>query len=150
MKLCDLKPAIGAKHRKKLLGRGPGSGHGGSSTRGTKGQRARSGDPKAPWFEGGQTPLLRRIPKRGFTNALFKKVYSCVNVSVLENKFQEGSEITPQVLLEKGIIKSKFLPVKILGDGKLTKSLKIVAHKFSKSAIEKIKSCGGEVVEVKS
>ncbi|MDI6640756.1 MAG: 50S ribosomal protein L15 [Elusimicrobiota bacterium] len=147
MKLCELKPAIGSKHHKKILGHGQGSGHGGSSTRGTKGQKARSGGAKSPWFEGGQTPLVRRLPKRGFTNKPFKKEYNYVNLGILENKFLEGSEITPQLLFDTKIIKNKSLPVKILANGTLTKKFKIVANKFSKSAIEKIKSCGGEVMQ---
>jgi large subunit ribosomal protein L15 len=147
MKLHELKPAPGAKHRKKLLGKGRGSGHGGSSTKGTKGQRARSGGAKPPWFEGGQTPLLRRIPKRGFSNKAFTTMYNIVNLKTLEQKFPDNTEITPQLLYESGVIK-KDLPLKILGDGELTKKFIIYAHKFSKNAIEKIKKTGGEIKQL--
>ncbi|MEW6557710.1 MAG: 50S ribosomal protein L15 [Elusimicrobiota bacterium] len=143
MRICDLKPAKGAKHRRKIVGRGRGSGHGGSSTRGTKGQNARAGRGTRPGFEGGQMPLIRRIPKRGFTN-IFKKEYEIINLKTLEKMFEPNSEITKQVLIQKNLIKDS-LPLKILGDGILTKPLKITADKFSKSAIEKIKQAGGEV-----
>ncbi|OGS46647.1 MAG: 50S ribosomal protein L15 [Elusimicrobia bacterium RIFOXYD2_FULL_34_15] len=144
MKLSDLKPAVGAKHRRKIVGRGRGSGHGGSATKGMKGQNARSGRGTRPGFEGGQMPLMRRIPKRGFTN-IFKKEYEIVNLKTLEKIFDPNSEITRVLLAEKGIIKSK-LPIKILGDGDINKPLKITADKFSKSAIEKIKKVGGEAI----
>ncbi|MFN3966296.1 MAG: 50S ribosomal protein L15 [Endomicrobiia bacterium] len=143
--LSNLRPAEGSKHRKKILGHGRGSGHGGSSTRGMKGQRSRSGDPKPSWFEGGQMPLLRRIPKRGFTNTPFKIEYNYVNLETLDKKFSSGEKVTPDILFEKGIIKKKNLPVKILADGEITKPLNVIAHKFSKKAEEKIKKSGGTV-----
>ncbi|RUM57504.1 MAG: 50S ribosomal protein L15 [Persephonella sp.] len=144
MKLHNLKPSEGATHRKKRVGRGIGSGHGKTSTRGHKGQKSRSGYGEMPaFFEGGQTPFIMRIPKRGFKNPN-KKEYEIVNIKVLEAKFEANAEITPEVLKEKGII-SCDKAVKILGDGELTKPLKVKAHKFSKSAEEKIKAAGGEV-----
>ncbi len=144
IKLHNLKPSEGATHRKKRVGRGIGSGHGKTSTRGHKGQKSRSGYGEMPaFFEGGQTPFIMRIPKRGFKNPN-KKEYEIVNIKVLEAKFEANSEITPEVLKEKGII-SCDKAVKILGDGELTKPLKVKAHKFSKSAEEKIKAAGGEV-----
>src|SRR3989339_2260632 len=146
MKLSDLKPAVGAKHRRKIVGRGRGSGHGGSATKGMKGQNARSGRGTRPGFEGGQMPLMRRIPKRGFTN-IFKKEYEIVNLKTLEERFESNSEVNRASLIEKGIIKSK-LPIKILGDGNINKPLKITASKFSKSAIEKIKKVGGEAITI--
>ncbi len=144
IKLHNLKPSEGATHRKKRVGRGIGSGHGKTSTRGHKGQKSRSGYGEMPaFFEGGQTPFIMRIPKRGFKNPN-KKEYEIVNIKVLEAKFEANAEITPEVLKEKGII-SCDKAVKILGDGELTKPLKVKAHKFSKSAEEKIKAAGGEV-----
>jgi len=144
MKIHNLFPAKGSKHRRKLLGRGRGSGHGGSCTRGGKGQTARSGESIRPGFEGGQMPFIRRIPKRGFTNAPFKKIYSIVNLQQIENKFPANTVVTKDLLFEKGLIDKKSLPLKILGDGNLTKQFKIIAESFSKKALEKIKSCGGE------
>jgi large subunit ribosomal protein L15 len=144
MKISDLKPAIGSKHRRKIVGRGRGSAHGGSSTRGMKGQNSRSGRGTRPGFEGGQMPLARRIPKRGFTN-IFKKEYEVVNLKTLERIFEPNTEITRAVLKEKGLIRRE-LPIKILGDGDIKKALKITANKFSKSAIEKISAAGGSVV----
>jgi large subunit ribosomal protein L15 len=150
MKLHELQPAVGSKHRKKILGRGRASGHGATCTRGSKGQRSRSGGTKVPWFEGGQMPLLRRIPKRGFTNAVFKVVYNYVNVGQLEGKFDAGTEITPELLHESGVVCKKGLPLKILGEGELKKSFKIKAHKFSKSSLEKIKAAGGSADEIQA
>lgn len=144
-----MKPYIGAKHRKKILGHGRGSGHGGSSTRGTKGQRSRSGEAKRPGFEGGQTPLIRRIPKRGFTNAPFRKEYSIVNLGTLDNKFAPETEITPELLHKEGLIKKKNLPLKILAKGTLTKAFTILAHKFSKQALQKISLTGGKAVTIR-
>ncbi len=144
----ELKPKKGAVHRKKRLGTGQGSGHGQTSTRGQKGQLARSGEPKRVGFEGGQMPLLRRIPKRGFNNNKFRKEYEEVNISTLEKYFSDGEQITPEVLRKKGIVKSD-LPVKILGDGELKKKLIVSANAFSKSAIEKIEKVGGKTVVIK-
>ncbi len=143
----ELAPKKGAVHKKKRLGTGQGSGHGQTSTRGQKGQRARSGEPKRIGFEGGQMPLLRRIPKRGFNNKIFRKDYEVINLETIEKYFSNGQQITPEVLREKGIIKSK-LPVKILGDGELTKMFTVSANAFSKSAIEKIEKAGGKVVVI--
>lgn len=143
LKLGQLKPAEGAKKRKKIVGRGRGSGHGGSSTRGMKGQRARSGGGPRFGFEGGQTPLVRRIPKRGFTNP-FRKEYAIVNLEILENKFSPGDEITPETLRKLNIVK-KNLPIKILAQGNLTKALKIKAHNFSQTAEKKILDLGGTI-----
>ncbi len=143
LKLGQLKPAEGAKKRKKIVGRGRGSGHGASSTRGTKGQRARSGGGPRFGFEGGQTPLVRRIPKRGFTN-IFRKEYAIVNLEILENKFSPGDEITPETLRKLNIVK-KNLPIKILAQGNLTKALKIKAHNFSQTAEKKILDLGGTI-----
>ncbi|MDR0822182.1 MAG: 50S ribosomal protein L15 [Endomicrobium sp.] len=143
MGLNNLKPAKGSKHRRKIIGRGVGSGHGRTATRGTKGQKARSGDgEKKINFEGGQMPIFRRIPKRGFNNKQFAKEYEIVNVDTL-NGFDNGTEITPKFLKEKGLI-SKIKFVKVLGNGKLDKSLIVKGVSFSKSAIEKIKSAGGK------
>lgn len=143
LKLGQLKPAEGAKKRKKIVGRGRGSGHGASSTRGMKGQRARSGGGPRFGFEGGQTPLVRRIPKRGFTNP-FRKEYAIVNLEILENKFSPGDEITPETLRKLNIVK-KNLPIKILAQGNLTKALKIKAHNFSQTAEKKILDLGGTI-----
>lgn len=147
MKLHELKPAFGSRRRRKIVGRGEGSGHGGSSTRGMKGQKSRSGDGKMIGFEGGQMPLYRRIPKRGFSNRRFKKEFEIINVGTLEVIFEAGTDINPQVLKEKGLSNTD-LPVKILGDGEIKKALKVSAHAFSGSAEEKIKKAGGTVSKI--
>lgn len=141
MRLHDLYPAEGSTKKVKRVGRGTGSGHGKTSTRGHKGQNARSGGGVRPGFEGGQMPLYRRLPKRGFTN-IFKKVYEVINVEQL-NVFEDNSKITPELLIEKGIIKNVKDGVKILGNGELKVKLDVSAHAFSKSAIEKIEAAGG-------
>jgi len=138
----QLSPKKGATHKKKRIGTGQASGHGQTSTRGQKGQRARSGDGKMVGFEGGQMPLLRRLPKRGFNNRLFKKSYEVVNISTLEKNFNSGEDVNPQILKKKGIVK-KDGPVKILGNGKLSKKLNVLADSFSKSAKEIIEKAGG-------
>ncbi len=143
MRLEDLRPTPGAVKERKRVGRGPGSGLGKTSGRGHKGQKARGTSKVEPWFEGGQTPLQRRLPKRGFKN-FAKKYYAVVNIRTLEEKFSEGDEVTPEILLEKGIIKKLLDGVKILGDGELTKPLTVKAHAFSKSAKEKIEKVGGK------
>ncbi|SFE56401.1 LSU ribosomal protein L15P [Thermoanaerobacter thermohydrosulfuricus] len=143
MRLHDLKPAEGARRERKRVGRGIGSGHGKTSGRGQKGQKARSSGGVRPGFEGGQMPLTRRLPKRGFTN-IFKKEYAIVNVGTLEERFEDGAVITPEVLIESGIIKDVKDGVKILGDGDLSKKFTVKAHKFSQSAIEKIQAVGGK------
>ena len=144
MRLEDLRPSPGAVKDKKRRGRGPGSGLGKTSGRGHKGQKSRGNSKVEPWFEGGQTPLQRRLPKRGFKN-FNKKVYALVNVRTLEEKFEDGEEVTPEILLERGIIKKLLDGVKILGDGEITKPLVVKAHAFSKSAKEKIEKVGGKV-----
>ena len=144
MELSNLKPKKGARHAKKRVGRGPGSGHGKTSGRGEKGQKSRSGFSRQPGFEGGQMPLHRRLPKRGFTN-IFKKDYAVVNVSDLEKMFDAGASVTPEALLERGLIrKSALKSVVILGQGELKKSLTVNAHRFSKSAKQKIEDAGGK------
>jgi large subunit ribosomal protein L15 len=143
MKIHNLKPARGSKHRRKIVGRGPASGHGGTSTRGHKGQNSRSGSKTWPGFEGGQMPLIRRIPKRGFTNK-FRKEFSVINVESLEKMFKNDDTVTPQILFEKGAIKGR-QGLKILGNGNLTKKLNVKAAAFSKSAEEKIKKLNGTI-----
>lgn len=142
MKLHELKAVEGARKSPKRVGRGTGSGLGTTSGRGNKGQNARSGGGVRPGFEGGQMPLTRRLPKVGFTN-IFAKEYAEVNVAALE-RFDNGAEITPEVLKQEGVIKNIKDGVKILGDGQLTKSLTVKAHKFSKTAQQKIESAGGK------
>ena len=143
MNLYNMSPAPGAKTEKKRLGRGIGSGLGKTSGKGHKGQNARSGGGVRPGFEGGQMPLVRRIPKRGFTNN-FKKVYSIVNVSDLE-KFADGTEVTAELLLQEGVLsKVEEYGLKVLGNGTLTKKLVVKAKKFTKSAAEIIDNAGGK------
>lgn len=142
MKLHELKAVEGARKSPKRVGRGTGSGLGTTSGRGNKGQNARSGGGVRPGFEGGQMPLTRRLPKVGFTN-IFAKEYAEVNVASLE-RFDNGTEITPEVLKQEGVIKNVKDGVKILGNGQLTKSLIVKAHKFSKTAQQKIESAGGK------
>ena len=143
MKLHELKKNEGATFRKKIVGRGRGSGLGKTSGRGQKGQNARSGGGVSPVFEGGQLPLYRRLPKRGFTNALFKTRYATVNVEDL-NVFEDGTVVTPALLKDKGIIKKGLDGLKVLGNGKLERKLTIQANKFSKTALEKIKESGSK------
>ncbi len=143
MRLSELAPNIGSRHKKKRVGRGPGSGHGGTSCRGNKGQRSRSGGGVRLGFEGGQMPLIRRLPKRGFTR-IFKQEYNILNLRSLEDKFNDNEEVTPSTLKEKGLIR-KDLPVKILGSGEITKKLKVKVDGLSKSAREKILRAGGSV-----
>lgn len=142
MNIFELAPDPGARKKKKRLGRGIGSGRGKTAGRGTKGQKARAGWRQRPGFEGGQMPLQRRLPKMGFTNAPHKVEYEEVNVGALEG-FQPGSVVTPEILEEHGLVRRRTLPVKILGDGELTKALVIQAHSFSKGAREKIERAGG-------
>ena len=143
MKLHELKPAAGSKKAPKRVGRGTGSGLGRNAGKGEKGQNARSGGGVRPGFEGGQMPLYRRLPKRGFTNP-FSKEFVCINVDRL-NIFENGTEITPEVLLERRVVSKVLDGVKILGNGTLEKSLTVKGCKFSKSAIEKIEAAGGKV-----
>ena len=143
MKLNELKYNEGSKKNIKRLGRGSSSGTGKTSGRGQKGQNARSGGGVRPGFEGGQLPLYRRLPKRGFSNAMFKKEYAVINVSDL-NKFDEGTKVTPELLKEMGIIKNALCGIKVLGNGNITKKLEVRAHKFSLTAKEKIEAAGGK------
>jgi large subunit ribosomal protein L15 len=142
MKLDDLRPAAGSNRKRKRVGRGDGSGHGKTSTRGHKGQGARSGGNTKPGFEGGQMPLQRRLPKRGFRNA-FRIEMSVVNLSQLES-LPAGSEVTPETLTLQGYVSGKLRRVKVLGDGTLSKALNVKAHGFSAKAKEKIEAAGGK------
>ena len=144
MNLTNLNPNPGARKAPKRVGRGTGSGHGKTSTRGHKGQNARSGGGTRPGFEGGQMPYIRRIPKRGFKN-ISRKEYAIVNLYVLEERFNTGDIVDIEALEAKGILKDIKDGVKILGEGDLTKELTVRAHKFSKTAEEKIKAAGGKV-----
>lgn len=143
MKLHELEKNIGATHAKKRVGRGPGSGLGKTCGRGQKGQKARSGVSINPVFEGGQLPLYRRLPKRGFTNAKFKTTYAVINVEDL-NVFEDGTVVTPALLKDTGLIKKQLNGIKVLGNGKLEKKITIQASKFSASALEKIKEAGSK------
>lgn len=143
MKLHELEKNIGATHAKKRVGRGPGSGLGKTSGKGQKGQKARSGVSIGAVFEGGQLPLYRRIPKRGFKNTRFQTVYATINVSEL-NRFEDGTVVTPALLKDTGLIKKQLDGVKVLGNGKLEKKLTIQANKFSTSALDKIKEAGSK------
>lgn len=143
MKLHELQPAEGSKSSRKRVGRGTGSGHGKTSGRGHKGQNARSGGGVRPGFEGGQNPLYRRLPKRGFNNDRFATVYAIVNLEQL-NKFADGTEVTPELLLAEGVLKNPKDGIKILGDGELSVKLTVKAHKFSQSAADKIQAAGGK------
>jgi len=140
--LGSLKPNPGSVKKRKRIGRGQGSGHGGTAGRGHKGQRSRSGSKRRPWFEGGQMPLQRRVPKRGFTN-IFKKEFQIVNLRQLAE--MKAKEITPEVLYEAGKIDKRNVPVKVLGDGEVKAAVSVSAHAFSASAREKIEKAGGKV-----
>ena len=143
MKLHELNASPEAKSRKRV-GRGPGSGLGKTAGRGENGQKSRSGASIPAWFQGGQTPLYRRLPKRGFNNARFRTEYATINLSDLNKYFNDGDEVTPEVLKEKGIIKQQLCGVKVLGNGELEKKLTIKANRFSSSAVTKIESAGGK------
>lgn len=143
MKLHELKKNPGATHSKKIVGRGPGSGLGKTSGKGHKGQNARSGGGVRPVFEGGQLPLYRRLPKRGFSNAKFKTEYAVINVGDL-NRFDEGTVITPELLKETGIVKKQLAGIKVLGDGEIDKKITIRAHRFSSAALEKLEKSGSK------
>lgn len=143
MKLHELEKNIGATHSKKRVGRGSGSGLGKTSGKGQKGQKARSGGSINPVFEGGQLPLYRRLPKRGFSNHDFKTVYAVINVGDL-NVFNDGDVVTPALLKEKGIVKKQLNGIKVLGNGTLEKKLTIQAHRFSSSALRKIEESGSK------
>lgn len=148
MKLHDLKPAAGSTKRRRRVGRGISAGQGKTAGRGTKGQRSRSGRGIRPYFEGGQLPFVRRLPHtRGFTN-INRVEYDIVNLSSLDDEFDAGMEITPELLVERDLV-GKPGRIKVLGDGKLTKALTIRAHAFSASAKEKIAAAGGKAEEIK-
>jgi large subunit ribosomal protein L15 len=146
----NLQPAAGSKHKDKRIGRGPGSGHGGSATRGTKGHQSRSGYHRKLAFEGGQMPLIRRIPKFGFNNRN-RVEYQVVNLAKIQDFIDRGKitsdEIDVDLMFQVGLIGKKNQPVKILGDGNIAKPITIKAHKFSKSAVEKIESVGGKIAQ---
>ena len=143
MKLNELKYNEGSKKDIKRLGRGSSSGTGKTSGRGENGQKSRSGGGVRVGFEGGQLPLYRRLPKRGFSNAMFKKTYAVINVSDL-NAFEDGTEVTPELLFEMGIIKKQLSGIKVLGNGEIDKKLTVRAHKFSDVAKQKIEKAGGK------
>jgi large subunit ribosomal protein L15 len=143
MKLNELKPVEGARHYKKRVGRGTGSGLGKTSTRGHKGQNARSGGGVRPGFEGGQTPLFKRLPKRGFTN-VNRLEYAVVNVNDL-NQFEAGSVVDLQALKQKGLVKKEYEGVKVLGNGEVKVALTVKAKKFSETAKQKISAAGGSI-----
>jgi len=142
--LNNLKPPYGAVKKKKRVGRGDSSGHGSTCGRGQKGQKARSGGQVKPYFEGGQMPLYRRLPKRGFKN-IFKREYTIVNIRDLVKKFKENEEITPEKLLEVGLVKKKKQPIKILAEGDISFPLQIKVHKISQQARAKIEAAGGKI-----
>ncbi len=149
--LSSLHPAKGSRKRVKRIARGQGSGHGGTATRGHKGEGARSGTHYRPWFEGGQMPLARRVPKFGF-HSPFKVQYQIVNVSTLQKMADGGKladgKVTPEILYSTGAVSKKSAPVKILGDGELKAALQITAHAFSESASRKIEAAGGKAITV--
>jgi len=144
LSLNSLKPPYGAVKKKKRVGRGDSSGHGSTCGRGQKGQKARSGGQVKSYFEGGQMPLYRRLPKRGFKN-IFKREYTIVNIRDLVRKFKENEEITPEKLLEVGLVKKKKQPIKILAEGDISFPLQIKIHKISQQARAKIEAAGGRV-----
>ena len=147
MKLYNIEQPEGAVRSSKRVGRGTSSGTGKTSGKGHKGQNARSGGGVRPGFEGGQLPLFRRLPKRGFSNAKFKVEYATINVSDLD-KFEDGAVVTPELLKEMGIVKKQLAGIKVLGNGELTKKLTVKAAKFSATAVEKIEKMGGKAEEV--
>ncbi len=147
LSLNNLHPAKGSTHKKKRVGRGPGSGLGKTAGRGHKGQKSRSGYSSKIGFEGGQMPLQRRLPKRGFTN-IFKKEWIEISLGKIEDNFNAGDAVTPDILHERGLIKKAKHDLVILGTGDVSKSLKISAHRFTKTAKEKIENAGGEATVI--
>ncbi|MFT5522922.1 MAG: large subunit ribosomal protein L15 [Pirellulaceae bacterium] len=147
MNLNDVNKSITKFKKRKRVGRGPGSGHGKTSSRGHNGAKSRSGYSRKPVFQGGAMPLVRRIPKRGFNNKWALTVVA-VNISDLERVFNDGDEVNIESLHSKSLAKARFDELKILGDGELTKKLQVSAHRFSKSAVEKIEKAGGQVIVV--
>lgn len=146
MNLSDILKLAGKNRKRKRVGRGIGSGSGKTCGRGHNGAGSRAGSTRRSMSEGGQMPLFRRVPKRGFTNAAFRTDYHVINVSDLEERFEAGAHVTPEAILEAGLIRNLRNKVKVLGDGEITKKFKIEASKFSKSAEEKIKKAGGEII----
>ncbi len=149
MSLNNLRPPRGAKHPKKRVGRGPGSGHGKTASRGSKGAKSRSGFRFKRGFEGGQMPLHRRVPKRGFHNP-FRVEYAVVNLDTLAERFEAGTTVTPDLLRERGIVRKATAPIKILGRGEIAKALTVHAQKFSESAVKKIAAAGGATEVVRA
>ncbi|HIE26961.1 TPA: 50S ribosomal protein L15 [Candidatus Poribacteria bacterium] len=147
MKLNELKPPKDSTRKRKRVGRGEGSGWGKTCGRGAKGQKSRAGVSIPTWFEGGQMPLSRRMPKRGFNNP-FRQEYHILNIESL-NRFDDDTDVTPELLRNYGIIKKKNAKIKVLGDGKLTKRLTVQAHRFSKAAESKIIAAGGQAEEIR-
>ncbi|CAN5261314.1 50S ribosomal protein L15 [soil metagenome] len=147
LSLNNLKPAAGSTHKKKRVGRGPGSGLGKTAGKGHKGQKSRSGYSSKIGFEGGQMPLQRRLPKRGFTN-IFKKKWLEISLAKLEENFNSGDEITPEILHNRGLIKKAKHDLVILGNGEISKALKISAHRFTKTAKDKIEKAGGRATQI--
>jgi large subunit ribosomal protein L15 len=143
MELNELKPAPGSKKTRKRVGRGESSGQGKTSGKGSNGQKSRSGTYIRLGFEGGQNPLIKRVPKRGFSNHRFKKEYALVNLAALEDLFDDGAEVTPEVLMGLGVIKKLHDGLKVLGDGDISKKFIVKAHKISASAKDKIEAAGG-------
>ena len=143
MKLESLIASNETKARKRV-GRGPGSGTGKTAGRGENGQKSRSGASISAWFQGGQTPIYRRIPKRGFNNARFETKYATINLSDLDKYFNDGEVVSPEVLKEKGLLKKQLSGVKVLANGELTKKLTVKAHRFSSAAVTKIEKAGGK------
>ncbi|MCL1913499.1 MAG: 50S ribosomal protein L15 [Eubacteriaceae bacterium] len=148
MKLHNLRPAEGSRKERKRKGRGTATGQGKTAGRGQGGQNSRSGGGVRPGFEGGQMPLTRRVPKRGFSNKPFKKVYGIVKIEDLENKFEDGETVTIENLKERKVIKNKYKLVKILSNGELTKALTVKVTKATKNAAEKILAAGGKLEEI--
>ena len=151
--LSTMKPAPGSTKKRKRIGRGQGSGHGGTSTRGHKGAGSRSGTRHRAWFEGGQMPLVRRIPKRGF-HSPFRVEFQVVNVETLQKLASDGrmtgGVVTPELLVKLGVVKGAAIPVKVLGTGEITVKLEIAANAFSKSAVRKIEAAGGKAQTISS
>lgn len=144
MRLGSLKPSPGASRSRKRVGRGPGSGKGGTSGRGSKGYHARSGSKRRPWYEGGQMPLQRRVPKRGFSNARFKRTYQVVNLNRIAGLGLPKVDLA--AMKEHGLIRSTSKPVKVLAGGRIDSSIEISAHAFSEKAVEKIETAGGKAI----
>jgi len=147
MMIHDITEKVGSHKRRKRIGRGEGSGFGGTAGRGHKGAKSRAGYKRRPSYEGGQRPFFQRFPKRGFSNIRFRKHFHVVNVKVLEELFDAGAEITCQVLAEKGVVRDTTLPLKVLGEGDLSKKFDVKAAKFSGSARQKIEAAGGTATE---